>query len=660
MADKPQPPPRKRYIQSMDDFWRLEKEALNPPENGAATPVDLPKTNEERMVWVDQLITSFRNMSNICDSTADNHGHIRFVREELTDKDAERMAWKILAEMEACESRSASHAQTRIIKAVFKDFTTRMRIFLAVMDCCKAAVANLFQPSIVERFVYNPVTELNTKLSNLHTNQIKAHNVRIADAVKKHGSASFDHNTCEVKDGNGRVLVVLPRPQKRRIAEFFPADLLPHAKAKRAYRRRVQAPANNQSDADNEPNGDNNPDLDNHPSGNNEHIFDDEHDDEGNAANILQDDNEPIAPNAQPVHVASGLSVNERAFISSMVNHELGRAGGAGSSPFVLQGQGNTGHQTRLQPADQASLFAVRGHVFHHHANGQGGPAGVGSSSHSHNQHRNGNINALYHMPQKRNLSNVLGPDAAQPEPKKAKILTATMSNGSVNKMSMDNANTSNVSVNNGSNVAHNVYGEDATNGESEDDSNEESNGSDNDSDKNEDAESYDDTDYDEDGDNHASRDDDDHEYGDNSYGDDDNGEASDNGESRYGENHEHGGNNPHTDSNYQAGDNWIDWFTANPHGNDNGGPAGMDLFPNHQGFAGQGHPTQAPVPGPVPGQTFEGSHQSSGGAPHTAPLVNVDNSFQQSYPASSRAQRQAFDGAGAHQSNTGGSHCWR
>lgn len=106
MADKPQPPPRKRYIQSMDDFWRLEKEALNPPENGAATPVDLPKTNEERMVWVDQLITSFRNMSNICDSTADNHGHIRFVREELTDKDAERMAWKILVRGPIVKTRS--------------------------------------------------------------------------------------------------------------------------------------------------------------------------------------------------------------------------------------------------------------------------------------------------------------------------------------------------------------------------------------------------------------------------------------------------------------------------------------------------------------------------------------------------------------------------
>ncbi|KAK1779788.1 hypothetical protein QBC45DRAFT_392074 [Copromyces sp. CBS 386.78] len=271
-------PPRKRYIQSMDDFWRLEMEALMTPKNGGDAPADLPKTNEERFVWVDQLIAAFRNLTNICDSEADNHGHIRFVREELTDVDAERMAWKLLAEMEACESRVGGHSETRIIKAEFKDFTTRMRILLAVMSCCKAAVSNLFQPSIAERFVYNPVTELDTKLSNLHTNQIKAHNVKIADAVKQHGSASFDRNTGELKDHNGTVLEVLPRPQKRRIAEFMPADLLPHAKVKRASRRRAQASTNNQPDADNAPDGNN------------------EHDDEGDA--VTHDEEQPMAPTA--------------------------------------------------------------------------------------------------------------------------------------------------------------------------------------------------------------------------------------------------------------------------------------------------------------------------------------------------------------------------
>lgn len=88
--------PRQRYIQSMDDYWRLEMEALMLPNSGGDTAADIPTTDEERFRLVDQMVAAFRNTENICDSRADTHGHIRFVEEELTDKSAERMAWKLL------------------------------------------------------------------------------------------------------------------------------------------------------------------------------------------------------------------------------------------------------------------------------------------------------------------------------------------------------------------------------------------------------------------------------------------------------------------------------------------------------------------------------------------------------------------------------------
>ncbi|KAK3502214.1 hypothetical protein B0T13DRAFT_486875 [Neurospora crassa] len=339
--------PRQRYIQSMDDYWRLEMEALMPPNSGGGTAADIPTTNEERFRLVDQMVAAFRNTDNICDSRADTHGHIRFVEEELTDKSAERMAWKLLlhpvnssnastlqAETQACEGSEGdflSNPATRIARAQFKDFTTRWRVIVAVFACCKAAVSNLFQPSIVERFVNNPITELD----------IKAHNAKIAAAVKEHGSAAFDRETGVLRDSDGTVLDVLPRPQKRRLADILPPDLIPHAKVKRVRRsrRQAQTPANNQDNAHDDPNGDNNPSGANEQQSDNEYQLDNEydsdndydqsgseHDDEGGAQSGNQLEEQAATPSAHQFHGASDYSVHEQHFISQMMDHEVAHA----------------------------------------------------------------------------------------------------------------------------------------------------------------------------------------------------------------------------------------------------------------------------------------------------------------------------------------------
>ncbi|EAA33516.3 hypothetical protein GE21DRAFT_5281 [Neurospora crassa] len=347
--------PRQRYIQSMDDYWRLEMEALMSPNSGGGTAADIPTTDEERFRLVDQMVAAFRNTDNICDSRADTHGHIRFVEEELTDKSAERMAWKLLlhpvnssnastlqAETQACEGSEGdflSNPATRIARAQFKDFTTRWRVIVAVFACCKAAVSNLFQPSIVERFVNNPITELD----------IKAHNAKIAAAVKEHGSAAFDRETGVLRDSDGTVLDVLLRPQKRRLADVLPPDLIPHAKVKRVRRsrRQAQTPANNQDNAHDDPNGDNDSNGGNDPSGANQHQSDnesqfdneygsendyDQSDSEYNGAGDAQSGNQleeqAATPSAHQFHDASDYSVHvhEQHFISRMIDHEVAHA----------------------------------------------------------------------------------------------------------------------------------------------------------------------------------------------------------------------------------------------------------------------------------------------------------------------------------------------
>lgn len=140
------------------------------------------------------------------------------------------------------------------------------------MDCIscdqtktsKAAVCNIAQCNYLylERFVNNPATALDitklyhiprssraistsievtlpqTKLSNFATNANKAHKQKIATAVEKHGSASFNKTTRELKDSQGEVVGVFPKPVKRKLADVLGPELAGYAKVKRARRPR--------------------------------------------------------------------------------------------------------------------------------------------------------------------------------------------------------------------------------------------------------------------------------------------------------------------------------------------------------------------------------------------------------------------------------------
>ncbi|KAJ4385107.1 hypothetical protein N0V85_008238 [Neurospora sp. IMI 360204] len=336
MSFNAQPPP-KRYVLGLEDYWRKVMAARATRASAGHDMGGIPLTDEDRL---------------------------RHVETEVAQGD---------------------HRDTpsTVVGAEFKDFRTRWKTVVALMRECKAAVCNAFQASIVERFVNNPVTELDTKLSNLHTNALKATRQKIADVVEKHGSASFDKNTCELKDSQGQLIAVFPKPVKRKVAEVLGPELARHAKVKRVRRprwARTQASNANISNA--------NTSNANSASGivhdDNGEESDNSDDDEDNS----DEDDENSDDDDNNSDVDDHKNHGENYFSTSS---EIGGQPGAGPSA-QYQHQGYTASMDSQNSIDnhQAHNHSMNSQRFiaHHHGNQVGGPAGVGSSNQSqHHDH---------------------------------------------------------------------------------------------------------------------------------------------------------------------------------------------------------------------------------------------------------------------------------
>ncbi|KAK1779789.1 hypothetical protein QBC45DRAFT_392075 [Copromyces sp. CBS 386.78] len=80
----------------------------------------------------------------------------------------------------------------------------------------------------------------------------KGHNPKIADAVRKHGSANYDEATGELRKPDGSLVEVLVKPIKPTVSDVVGPDLTEHAKVKRVRRQRQAQPsANNNTPVNN-------------------------------------------------------------------------------------------------------------------------------------------------------------------------------------------------------------------------------------------------------------------------------------------------------------------------------------------------------------------------------------------------------------------------
>ncbi|KAK3484867.1 uncharacterized protein B0T23DRAFT_433392 [Neurospora hispaniola] len=116
----------------------------------------------------------------------DNNAHINCIRAK-SDDEVEEKAWEVM--FEAYDAQRGKRV-SRLLTAYFPNFMDRWEALVALMRHSKAAVADLFAIHYMDRYVHNPVTELDTKLSNNYTNKMRDFNKDVKAASKFRGSVT--------------------------------------------------------------------------------------------------------------------------------------------------------------------------------------------------------------------------------------------------------------------------------------------------------------------------------------------------------------------------------------------------------------------------------------------------------------------------------------
>ncbi|KAK3399675.1 hypothetical protein B0T20DRAFT_477514 [Sordaria brevicollis] len=238
--------PRARRFRSLEEYWSAKLANTTSAQPGQPGYQDntFPTTTEGLLGLVDEVIAAFKNENDIIETTENNQ--VRFIR-GLTYEDAELGPPNICSsKVETQKAQVEGSSHPGVVTAEFPDFITRWKFVVAYFKTSKAAVYNIFRPSFMERFVNNPATELDMKLSNKSSNGLKKNNEHLAQLVKSKGVASYDKATGELKDAQGTLLKKYEQPGRRRIADVVSPDLIKHAKVKRGSRQPAAASANTQ------------------------------------------------------------------------------------------------------------------------------------------------------------------------------------------------------------------------------------------------------------------------------------------------------------------------------------------------------------------------------------------------------------------------------
>ncbi|CCC14205.1 unnamed protein product [Sordaria macrospora k-hell] len=190
---------------------------------------DFPDDDNGQLVLVDQMIEAIDNTDGVIDNDNSDQKAIR----ELPGDKKEKIAWRAMFKIRDVQ-RGLHHPD--LLTVTFPNYMSRFRATCALVRSSKAAATQFFAVPLFDRFIANPIMELDNKLSNNNTNASKAYNGEVKGAEKNSRTVTKFDNRAEIRDASGELIKILMKPRKRVLSEFLPPDLArsPAAKVKRA------------------------------------------------------------------------------------------------------------------------------------------------------------------------------------------------------------------------------------------------------------------------------------------------------------------------------------------------------------------------------------------------------------------------------------------
>ncbi|KAK3338791.1 hypothetical protein B0H65DRAFT_541693 [Neurospora tetraspora] len=221
------PAPPQRFITSAAQFHQLQEEARAAALNSAnaAKCADFPKIDDEKLVLIDEVLAAMTNTAGLVDN-----GHRNMPR-----KRQEEMAWTWLYKARDIQ---LGIRNPDVYTPEFPNFMSRWKAFVSFST--KAGATDLFAASYMDRYIGNPIAELDTKVSNNHTNKLKIFNTELKGARDNGRTVTENNDTAEIRDASGILVKTLVRPRKRSLNDFLDGELpLDVTKPKRAPRSRT-------------------------------------------------------------------------------------------------------------------------------------------------------------------------------------------------------------------------------------------------------------------------------------------------------------------------------------------------------------------------------------------------------------------------------------
>ncbi|KAJ4385108.1 hypothetical protein N0V85_008239 [Neurospora sp. IMI 360204] len=235
------PAPPQRFITSAAQFHQLQQEARAAALSSAnaAKCADFPKTDDEKLVLIDEVLRAMTNTTLLVDNVGENlndNADVRAIR-NMPRKRQEEMAWTWLYKARDIQ---LGIRNPDVYTPEFPNFMSRWKAFVSFVRSTKAGATDLFAASYMDRYIGNPIAELDTKVSNNHTNKLKIFNTELKGARDNGRTVTENDDIAEIRDASGALVKSLVRPRKRPLSDFMDRELPPEvAKSKRASRSRT-------------------------------------------------------------------------------------------------------------------------------------------------------------------------------------------------------------------------------------------------------------------------------------------------------------------------------------------------------------------------------------------------------------------------------------
>ncbi|KAK3947395.1 hypothetical protein QBC32DRAFT_365809 [Pseudoneurospora amorphoporcata] len=233
------PAAKQRFITSFEHLHQIEEEERQTALQGAnaAKCVDFPTTQEGIFALIDKLISAMDNVVGVVDNldveNPDENGDVKFIRHMPRER-KERMAWEWLSKLRDVQ---LGIRNPDVYTPEFPDFMSRFNAFLSFVRSSKSGVTDLFAASFADRYICNPVAELDTKVSNNYTNSLKPYHNEVKGARQNGRTVSENNNIAEFRDAAGNLIKTLEKPRKRPLSDFLADELPAQVKKPKRVRR---------------------------------------------------------------------------------------------------------------------------------------------------------------------------------------------------------------------------------------------------------------------------------------------------------------------------------------------------------------------------------------------------------------------------------------